>query len=365
MKDIRDHARQMMKGFCRVCKECDGRACAGEVPGMGGIGTGSSFMANLDALKKIKFNMRLVHGVSNPDTRISLLGKAFSLPVLAAPIGGVSFNMGGGISEDDYVQSILFGCRSKGVMGCTGDGVPDFIHETGLKFIRQADGHGIPFIKPWEDDELFQKLEKVKNSGADIVGMDIDAAGLITLKKMGRPVSPKPVEKLGQIVRKAALKFVLKGVMTPVDALMAIDAGVDAIVVSNHGGRVLDYTPGAAEVLTPIVNAVAGRVAVLVDGGVRSGGDVLKLLALGADAVMIGRPFSVAAVGGLQAGVEKYLDVIRAELEQAMVLTGTPSVVGVSPDIIRVSPEIIRVSPENIRVSPEILQGYENQRVIK
>ena len=334
MQEIYENAKHLMKGYCRVCKECNGNACVGEVPGMGGLGTASSFKANINALKRINFNMRLVHDVVEPDLSVSVFGKELSLPILAAPIGGVSFNMGGGISEEDYIKSIIFGCRGKGIIGCTGDGVPDFIHETGLSVIQQADGHGIPFIKPWEDKELFEKLDKVKESGADIMGMDIDAAGLITLKKMGRPVSPKTVEKLGQIVKIVSAKFILKGVMTVEDAMFAVDAGADAIVVSNHGGRVLDFTPGAATVLGDIYDAVKGKITILADGGVRTGGDVLKLLALGADAVMIGRPFCVAAVGGLQEGVELYIDKIRTELEQAMVLTGVQKACDVSRTIL-------------------------------
>ena len=87
----------------------------------------------------------------------------------------------------------------------------------------------------------------------------------------------------------------------------------------------LDFAPGAADVLASIADAVKGKVTIIADGGVRSGGDVLKLLALGADAVMIGRPVSVAAVGGLQDGVQAYLEKIRGELIQTMVLTGAAS----------------------------------------
>lgn len=323
MKEIYDNARGLMKGYCRVCPECNGKACKGEVPGMGGLGTASAFMDNLDALKEVRFNMRLVHDVAEPDTRVTILGQDLDLPVLAAPIGGVSFNMGGKISEEDYVKAIIRGCKEKGTMGCTGDGVPDFIHGAALAQIKASGGHGIPFIKPWEDTEFFEKIEKVRDAGASIVGMDIDAAGLVTLRQMGRPVSPKSVEKLGEIIKKTDMTFILKGVLTVEDAVAAADAGADAIVVSNHGGRVLDFTPGAARVLPAIARAVGDRITVLADGGVRSGGDVLKLLALGADAVMIGRPFSVAAVGGLTDGVTAYIDKIKMELIQAMVLTGT------------------------------------------
>lgn len=334
MKDIWDKARERMKGFCRVCPECNGKACVGEVPGMGGLGTAAGFMDNLTALKEIQFNMRLVHDVTEPDTGVTLLGQDFSLPLLAAPIGGVSFNMGGKITEDEYVHAIIQGCLDEGILGCTGDGVPDFIHETGLTEIKKAGGKGIPFIKPWEDQELFEKIEKVEDSGATIMGVDIDAAGLITLKKMGRPVSPKPVDKLGEIIKKTGMTFILKGIMTVSDALAAVEAGADAIVVSNHGGRVLDYTPGTARVLPDIADAVKGNVTILADGGVRTGGDILKLLALGADGVMIGRPFSMAALGGLKDGVTAYIKQIKAELAQAMVLTGTARASEVSKNIL-------------------------------
>lgn len=334
MQEIKNNARKLMKGYCRVCPVCDGRACAGEVPGMGGLGTAASFAANIEALRRHRFVMRLIHEVRQPELGIRLFGQDLALPVLAAPIGGVSFNMGGGVSEQDYCHAVIKGCVSRGTLGCTGDGVPAFIHESGFAAIGEAGGRGIPWIKPWEDSELFEKIAKAQETGAKIIGMDIDAAGLVTLRKMGRPVGPKTVSQLRQI--RAAIKgtFLLKGVMTVADALLALEAGVDGIVVSNHGGRVLDFAPGAAEVLPAIAKAVAGRMTVLADGGVRSGADVLKLLALGAQAVLIGRPIAVAAVGGLQAGVEAYLDAIRLELQQCMVLTGTAQASAVDPAIL-------------------------------
>jgi indole-3-glycerol phosphate synthase len=334
MQEIYTNARSLMKDFCKVCKECDGKACAGEVPGMGGVGTGASFKANVKALAELKLNMSLIHDVAEPDTKVRMFGKEFDIPVMAAPIGGVSFNMGGKISEEEYIDSVIHGCVKKGIMGCTGDGVPDFIHETGIKVISDTKGNGIPFIKPWEDKELYQKLEKVGQSGAKIVGIDIDAAGLITLRKMGRPVSPRNTDQLSKIINGFPMKFILKGIMTKKDAMLAVDAGADGIVVSNHGGRVFDFTPGTSEVLAEIADYVKDKITILVDGGIRSGGDVLKLLALGADGVMIGRPFSIAAVGGLQQGVEKYIDKIKEELEQSMVMTGTASVLKIDKSIL-------------------------------
>ncbi len=312
-----------MKGFCRVCPRCDGRACVGEVPGMGSLGTGAAFKDNIAALDELKFNMRLVHGVTEPDTGVEILGKKLSLPLLAAPIGGVSFNMGGKISEQEYVKAIVQGCKEAGIIGCTGDGVPEFIYKTALEEISAVQGYGIPFIKPWEGDELFEKIKEVQACGTDIMGMDIDAAGLVTLRKMGRPVSPKSVEELGEIIKKANMKFIVKGVMTVSDAKACVSAGADAIVVSNHGGRVMEYTPGTARVLPEITGAVGNDICILADGGVRTGADILKMLALGADAVMIGRPFSVAALGGLKEGVTTLIATLKNELIQAMVLTGT------------------------------------------
>ena len=334
MKEVRDNARKLMKGYCKVCPICDGKACVGEVPGMGGLGTASSFHNNIGALQKIRFNMRLIHDVEEPDTKVTLLGKECDVPIIAAPIGGVAFNMGGGISEEDYCLAIINGCKAKGTIGCIGDGVPEFIYQAGYAAITAADGHGIPFIKPWEDEEFNQKLEFAKATGTDIIGMDIDAAGLITLRQMGRPVSPKSSAKLAEIIKTVGMKFILKGVMTPEDAELAVAAGADGIVVSNHGGRVLDYAPGAAEVLEAIADKVKGKVTIFADGGVRSGADVLKLLALGADGVMVGRPFSVAAVGGGQEGVESYLDALTLELKQAMVLTGTAAASSVDKRIL-------------------------------
>jgi isopentenyl diphosphate isomerase/L-lactate dehydrogenase-like FMN-dependent dehydrogenase len=110
--------------------------------------------------------------------------------------------------------------------------------------------------------------------------------------------------------------------MTPDEAEIAVRTGCAAIVVSNHGGRVLDHTHGVAEVLPEIAKAVAGRLTVFADGAVRSGSDVLKLLALGADAVLVGRPVITGAFGGGAQGVQAVLDKMRTELIQAMLLTG-------------------------------------------
>ena len=334
MKDVRDNARERMAPACKVCRVCDGRACRGQVPGMGGVGTGEAFTANVDALAKVKFNMRLVHGVEEPDTTVRVLGRELSLPVLAAPIGGVQFNMADCVSEEDYITAKLAGCAEFGTLCGAPDGVPDCIHQAAYKAIADLGGAGIPFIKPWADEELFMKMDKARETGATIMGMDIDAAGLVTLKLMGRPVTPKSPKKLAEIIKRWGSAFILKGIMTPDEALLAAEAGAAAIVISNHGGRVLDHTPGTAEVLPAIAEAVKGKLDILVDGGIRTGADVLKMLALGADAVMVGRPFSIASIGGGKEGVLAALAQFRGELIQAMVMTGTAQASKVNPAIL-------------------------------
>ncbi|MGL1931110.1 MAG: alpha-hydroxy-acid oxidizing protein [Desulfotalea sp.] len=335
MDQIREKAKKLFNGSCKVCPICNGKACAGQLPGMGGAGTGGSFHSNFEALAKVKFNMSLIHDVVEPDTSVQLMNHQLSLPVMAAPIGGISYNMNSAISEKDYITAIVEGCKAAGTIGCTGDGVPDVISQEGFAAMKNSGGIAIPFIKPWEDEELYRKLAEAKDAGAKIIGMDIDAAGLVTLRLMGRPVSPKTPAKLAEIVKESGCKFILKGVMSTQDAKFALEAGVDAIMVSDHGGRVFDHTPGTAEVLPEIAEVVDGKATIFVDGGVRTGSDVLKMLALGADCVMIGRPFSIAAVGGLQEGVEKYIAKLTTELKQAMVLTGTSDLSNVNPNIIR------------------------------
>ena len=164
--------------------------------------------------------------------------------------------------------------------------------------------------------------------------MDIDGAGLITMALKGQPVGPKSFAEIKELIGATRLPFILKGVMTPEEADLALAAGAAAIVVSNHGGRVLDHTPGAAEVLPAIATRVKGRLLIFADGGVRSGSDVLKLLALGADAVLVGRPLIIGVMGGGRGGVAFLLNKLKSELIQAMLLTGTADVKTVSRAIL-------------------------------
>jgi len=334
-QEIKKIAKEKLKPYCRVCPVCNGVACAGEVPGMGGVGTGSSFKANFEALNRIKLNLLTIHDVRNPDTEIEFFGQKLSLPVMAAPITGTTYNMGGAITEDVYTQEVIAGSTMAGTVGWTGDGADPLMYGSGIDAIKKNDGKGIPIIKPRAQDEIIKRIRLAEEAGALAVGVDIDGAGLVTMALKGQPVSPKSPSEIEELVKATKLPFILKGIMTLKEAEIAYNLGVSAIVVSNHGGRILDHTPGVAEVLPEIADKLKGKITIIADGGVRSGVDVLKLLALGADAVLIGRPVVVAVFGGGREALKLYFDTIKSELKQAMLLTGVASVKNVPKEILR------------------------------
>lgn len=141
-------------------------------------------------------------------------------------------------------------------------------------------------------------------------------------------------EAISWIRSLSPLPLVVKGILTAEDALLAVEHGASAIVVSNHGGRQLDCTLATCEALAEIADTVAGRAELLVDGGVRRGSDVLKALALGAKAVLIGRPYVYALAAGGQAGVEHLLSLLRDELDLDMALAGRPTIASIDRSLL-------------------------------
>ena len=153
--------------------------------------------------------------------------------------------------------------------------------------------------------------------------MDIDAAGLPFLQNLNPPAGSKSVEELKEIVKMAEIPFILKGIMTANAARKAREAGAQGIIVSNHGGRVQDQCPATAEVLAEIVDAVGEDMTILVDGGIRSGVDLYKALALGADGVLVARPYVTAVYGGQKDGVTALTEKLLGELRDTMKMCGT------------------------------------------
>lgn len=334
IKTMRATAKDKMKGLCRVCTICNGRACAGEVPGMGGTGTGESFTENVRALASIKLNMRVIHDALQPDTSVEMFGQKLKTPIMGAPITGSGINAGGALNELEMVTALVQGCQLAGSLGWIGDPANASMYEDGLAAMRTA-GQGIAIIKPRIDNQEILALFKLAEAaGAVALGVDLDGAGLITMALKGQPVGPKTKAQLKELIESTSLPFIVKGIMTAEQAEKCVKAGAAAIVVSNHGGRVLDHTPGAADVLPEIVKAVKGKLTILVDGGVRSGADVLKLIALGAEGVLIGRPLMVGAYGGGTEGVQTLIEKYTSELKAAMILTGCKSIKDITTDVL-------------------------------
>lgn len=335
IKEIRTEARKKMKGYCRVCPVCNGVACAGEVPGMGGSLTGQGFKNNIEELRKINLKMKTIHSSTSPCTKISLFGNEFDIPIISAPITGSSFNMGGALSEKEYVQSVMKGSRMSKTFGMTGDTADSSMYIEGLKGISDVDGIGVPIIKPRDNNEIIDRIKKAEKHSPMAIGIDIDGAGLITMALKGQPVGPKTKEQLKELIDSTDIPFILKGIMTVEEAKIAVEIGADAIVVSNHGGRVLDHAEGVAKILPDIAQEVKGKITILADGGIRSGIDVFKMLALGADAILVGRPIVIAAYGGYKEGVHLTLEKMKKELIQGMILTGCKDLDSINYDKIR------------------------------
>ena len=114
LKEIHQRAREKFKGVCRVCPRCDGRACAGEMPGIGGIGTGASFMANFDSLSRFKLNLRTIHDAASPDLSYDFFGRPLKMPILVAPVAGMAINMGGAMGEEEYLTGMVEGGKEAG-----------------------------------------------------------------------------------------------------------------------------------------------------------------------------------------------------------------------------------------------------------
>ena len=242
--------------------------------------------------------------------------------------------MGGIVSEEEYITSVIEGCLDCGIYPMVGDTAIDECLVTNLEILKQHNGQGIVFIKPRKNNVIIEKINMSQKANVFAMGIDIDGAGLLTMALHGKDVEPKTVEELKELKASTNVPFILKGIMTVEDAKFAVEAGMDAIVVSNHGGRVLDQTPGTVEVLPKIAREVKGKIKILVDGGIRSGVDVLKCLALGADGVLIGRPFVTAAFANGKEGVKEYVASLQSELKSAMILTGCNTISEIDEKVI-------------------------------
>ena len=332
-------ARQAVYPICRVCPQCDGVACAGEFPGIGGLGSGMSFQNNFTGLQRIRLNCSPLSGNKHPDCSTVIFGQKLSLPAMAAPIGGLAVNFPhlDDMSEAEYFDAIIGGCVDAGTMGSVGDIQSDPWDVTKARYevAGRYPGKVVAGIKPRPNENLIRVIRLAEAAKAFMITVDIDSAGRGWMDaSKDTAVEPKTVAQLRELVQATRIPILVKGIMTPDDALLAGEAGAAGICVSNHGGRVLDHTPSTAEVLPAIVDKVKGKMVILVDGCVHYGTDVLKYVALGADAVLVGRHLWRAAHGGGRPAVALFMKTMRDEMTAAMVLTAVPNVASISRNIL-------------------------------
>lgn len=332
--DVLKEARTCIGDYCKACNVCNGMACRNQIPGPGAKGVGDTAIRNYQKWQEIRVNMDTLHENRPVDTSVELFGKKFKYPFFAGPVGAVNMHYSDKYDDLSYNNVLVDACSKAGIAAFTGDGVNAKVMEGATAAIAASNGMGVPTVKPWNLDTIREKMELVKRSGAFAVAMDVDAAGLPFLKNMTPPAGSKTVDELKAIAEMAGVPFIVKGVMTRKAALKAKEAGAAAVIVSNHGGRVLDQCPATAEVLEEITEAVGGRIKVFVDGGIRSGTDIFKALAMGADGVLICRPFVTAVYGGGAEGVQCYIEKLGAELADTMAMCGAFTLSDISRDML-------------------------------
>ncbi len=335
VEQILQKSRENMNDLCKSCPVCNGRACRNTIPGPGAKGSGTVAIRNYDAWKNIHLVMDTICENTPVSTQTNLFGHTFRLPVFAGPVGAVSMHYGDAYVDQTYNKVLVKACKDAGIMAFTGDGMDDQIMIGATQNIKENDGIGVPTIKPWAKEMVVEKLKLAKEAGALAIAMDIDAAGLPFLKGFVPPAGRKNVEELKEIVQEIDVPFIVKGILSVKGALKAKEAGASCIVVSNHGGRVLDDTPATADVLEEIVQAVGKDMTILVDGGIRSGQDIFKALALGADGVLIARPFVNMIYGAQEEGVKALVDQLEQELIDTMEMCGASTIQEITRDMVR------------------------------
>lgn len=333
-QQVLEAARTCSGPYCKACPVCNGRACKNTMPGPGAKGSGTVAIRNYEAWQDVCLNMDTICSNGAVDTSFSLFGQSYDLPVFAGPVGAVKLHYGEKFTDQEYNDILVPACAKAGIAAFTGDGTDPGVFAAAAKAIGANEGKGIPTVKPWDRDTLFAKLDAAKASGARVFAMDIDAAGLPFLKGLNPPAGSKTVSELREVIEYAKVPFIIKGIMTVKGAKKALEAGAAGIVVSNHGGRVQDGVPATAEVLPAIAEAVKGQITIFVDGGLRSGMDICKALALGADACILARPYVTAVYGGGEEGVQLLTQKLKGELQDTMAMCGVHSLAEISRDMI-------------------------------
>ncbi len=319
LKEIREAGRPYVSGYCKLCKYCNGLNCPGTP-----TERAASFERNYRKLQQIKISYETVYEGGNGteiDTTTELFGHRFRAPIASAPFGMIgNFNPTTHYKDDyEFTMDLIKGTSDLGIFSFTPDTFGPLAYTDPLRAVKDSGRPAIPVIKPWDAEEVQEKIRMADDVGVMAIGQDVDCIGLPNKSVNGGrdtyPRSPKQLKELFSITK---TPFILKGINSVKSAVAAVQAGASGIVVSNHGGNCLDQALATCETLPHIKEAVGDTLTIFVDGGVRNGEDVFKLLALGADAVLIGRPYIQYAEGGGARGVALYTQKIIWELMNAM-----------------------------------------------
>lgn len=289
------------------------------------IRPGDSNQITREYFDSLLVEMRHLDGAL-PETGLELFGEQFSTPVMTAALSHL-----GNVRENGMVQ-MAEGARLAGAVSWAGMG-----DEKELEDITAAGARTIKIIKPYVDnDYILKRIAHAEKCGVMAVGMDIDHAFSGKGKYdvvLGMEMRPKSLEEMKEFVKATKLPFVVKGVLSVKDAEKCLEAGVKGIVVSHHHG-IIDYAVPPLMILPEIVRVVQKQIPVFVDCGIESGSDVFKALALGADAVCVGR----ALMGSLQVngaeGVQEKIASLTEELAGIMARTGASDLSQIDPSVI-------------------------------
>ena len=318
----------------------------------GGSGDEVTLRANREAFERIRLRPRMLVDVSALDIRTTVLGTPISMPVLVAPTayhclacieGECDTARGTGMADTLMVASTFSTRSMEDIASCATGPLWLQLYTYGSlaraeALIHRAEAAGYKAIAVTVDTPRLGRREKdVRNKFVLPAGMGI---ANFTLEEQSAEYIPEPFpltwEMVDQLRSVTSLPILLKGILTAEDALLALEHGIDGIIVSNHGGRQLDGALASIEALPEVVEAVAGRCEIYMDGGIRRGTDILKALALGARAVLVGRPILWGlAVNGAD-GVRDVLNILRAELELNMVLSGRPTIESIDRSLVKI-----------------------------
>ncbi len=352
----------------------------------GGAYEETTMRANLCDLERVSLRQRVMRDVSTRDPAVEVLGQRLAMPVILAPVGlGGMFARRAEVQAAraaeaagvPFVEATLSMCSIEEVARATPT-PPWFqlyvMRDRGYaeELMSRARAVGSPVLILTVDLAVVGARHREKRNAmvGDVTtwarlirGLDVGAhpRWIRDVALAGRPLTFGNLEKAVPSATTTAAfrewintqfdpsvswddvawvrehwngRLLVKGVLDPEDARRAIDAGVDGVIVSNHGGRQLDSVPSTARALPDVLEAVSGRVEVLADGGVRSGLDVFKMVALGASAVLIGRAWAWAVAARGEAGVRDLLEAIGADIDVALALTGHTSCAGVDRSVL-------------------------------